>query len=125
MARFLIVDDDPDIRFLLETYLAGFGHEVSSTGDHAAARAHLEVHGVDALILDVAMPAIDGPSLLEELRRDGVAPSVVFLLSALPPAQLTTMAEVAGAVPIAKPFTSESLTDALAVGLAPMVSRGC
>ncbi len=113
MARLLIVDDEPDVLFLLEANVTAFGHEAVGTSDPQEAWDLLAASAFDGLVLDVSMPGKDGPTLLRELQSEGVAPDHVFLLSAVPPSQLRSLAEELGATAVAKPFTSASLREAL------------
>ena len=65
----LVVDDDEDIRELLDTYLSGFGFEVSTAADGAQMRDALGRHPVDLVLLDLGLPGEDGLSLARYLRE--------------------------------------------------------
>jgi CheY-like chemotaxis protein len=112
--RFLVVDDDEDVLFLLRAILESLGQTVQSTSDLELARHTLRGGDVDALIVDVSMPDLNGPDFVTELRREGIEPPHVYLLSALPPDDVRRMAEDLGVGGIAKPFTSSKLQVALA-----------
>ena len=74
-----LVDDDESVRESLPDLLREFGYDVRA---HASARAFLDggcVAGCDCLILDIAMPEMTGPELLQELRRGGNVVPVVFI----------------------------------------------
>ncbi len=81
--RVLIVDDEDQIRALIRRTLeaSGFTTVVASSGDEAL--SHLDRGGsLDLLVVDVVMPGIGGPALVEEVRR--VVPTIpVVFLSAL------------------------------------------
>jgi len=82
MPKVLIVDDDPDIRMLLEKRLRGMGHLVVGAGSAADALTVLAERGVpDIAVLDVLMPEVTGLELLTQLRQDPAyaAMPVVFL----------------------------------------------
>lgn len=67
----LLVDDDPDIRYIAEIALARVGGlAVSLAASAEAARLCLESARPDLLVLDVTMPQCDGPTFFRELRRD-------------------------------------------------------
>ncbi|SDI62932.1 DNA-binding response regulator, OmpR family, contains REC and winged-helix (wHTH) domain [Pseudomonas panipatensis] len=71
--RVLIVDDDPLIRELLQSYLAGEGYAVSCVGTAEQAEASLaeaERGGapIDLVLLDIRLPGKDGLTLTRELR---------------------------------------------------------
>jgi len=65
----LVVDDDPGVVDLLQDYLGGYGFEVLTAGDGTAARALLERHRPQVLLLDVGLPGEDGLSLARHVRE--------------------------------------------------------
>jgi CheY-like chemotaxis protein len=79
--RILIIDDEEDIRDVaalsLET-VAGWEVMVASSGAQGLARA-IE-HPPDAILLDVMMPGMDGPTTLRELRKNPVTAKIPVLL---------------------------------------------
>jgi CheY-like chemotaxis protein len=79
--RILIIDDEEDIRDVaalsLET-VAGWDVVVANSGAQGVARA-LE-HHPDAILLDVMMPGMDGPSTLRELRKNPETAKIPVLL---------------------------------------------
>ena len=111
--RILIVDDDTRIVDRLATLLSPrFEAVVASTGFDALAR--IDEGSVDAILLDLKMPGLDGPGLVQELQqRDVVVP--IILISANP--DLPARARALG-IPrwLAKPFAFDEL-EALLDGL--------
>jgi CheY-like chemotaxis protein len=79
--RILIIDDEEDIRDVaalsLET-VAGWDVVVASSGAQGLARA-IE-HLPEAILLDVMMPGMDGPTTLRELRKNSVTAKIPVLL---------------------------------------------
>ncbi len=71
--RVLVVDDDADTRELMEMLLTLHGAEVSSVSSGPDALAALRTRRVDVLLSDVAMPGMDGLSLVRTLRAAGDA----------------------------------------------------
>jgi DNA-binding NtrC family response regulator len=64
----LVVDDEPPIRELLESYFRKHGYDVTTASDAAEALAkanHLSLH---LIILDVLLPDCDGLEILEKLK---------------------------------------------------------
>src|SRR5436309_3629606 len=90
--RLLVVDDEPEIRLLVQANLRLLGHECLDAGTAAEAMPICRDQHPDALLLDVAMPDIDGRELLRLLREDGTVPRRVVLFSALPPNELAALA---------------------------------
>ncbi len=77
--RVLVVDDDAPVRRMLERTLLAEGDEVSSVADGGAALACLERSLPDLVILDVAMPGIDGLSVCRRLRAKGISTPILLL----------------------------------------------
>jgi len=65
-AHVLVVDDEADIRALIDEILSEEGYEVAVAGDAAEARAARESAKFDLVLLDIWMPDTDGISLLRE-----------------------------------------------------------
>jgi DNA-binding response OmpR family regulator len=68
-SRILVVDDDDDIRGLLRTLLERAGHDVVDAPDGRAGLRELFARSPDLVILDVAMPGLDGWATLERIRE--------------------------------------------------------
>jgi len=68
-SRILVVDDDDDIRGLLRTLLERAGHEVVEAPDGRSGLRELFAGSPDLVILDVAMPGLDGWATLERIRE--------------------------------------------------------
>jgi DNA-binding NtrC family response regulator len=77
--RILIVDDDPVQRRLLETMLVRAGYEsvLAEGGEAAAARLIEDADRIDAVVLDLVMPGIDGLTLLKQMRETGLSTPVI------------------------------------------------
>lgn len=81
--RVLVVEDDPEIAYLLSVVLAAEGREVVVTHSGEEARRPLEAGGVDLVVLDLILPDIDGRSLLSQIRDHSQTASVpVVVLTA-------------------------------------------
>jgi len=68
-ARILVVDDEADIRDLVQEILAEEGYTVETAGTAAEARAACAGHLPDLVLLDIWMPDTDGISLLREWQH--------------------------------------------------------
>ncbi len=111
MKRILIVDDDARIVERLRTLLAPqYDTAAASTGFDAL--KVMDGDHIDAILLDLRMPGLDGPGFVQELRKRGMRTPVV-LMSANP-----NVADQAGALGAAdylvKPFEIERLEEILA-----------
>ena len=68
MHSVLLIEDEPALRADLVEYLSAKGYRVSEAGTAAEAKACLDAHPIDAVILDIELPDSDGYQLLEDLR---------------------------------------------------------
>ena len=109
----LVVDDNATIRNLVATILAAHDLEVVSLGDGDEALAYLEQRRPDLMLLDLAMPRLDG---LEVLRRVRSHPTLcdmrVVMLTAV--AHTARFKEVRSLRPdgyLEKPFRINDLID--------------
>ncbi len=79
--RVLVVDDDPPLRRMLERTLAAEGFEVAGAADGGAALVAAEKVAPDVIVLDVAMPGLDGLAVCRRLRHKGL-PTPILMLTA-------------------------------------------
>ncbi|MBV9810452.1 MAG: response regulator transcription factor [Solirubrobacterales bacterium] len=79
--RVLVVDDDPPLRRMLARTLTAEGYEVSVAADGGAALAEAERSAPDVIVLDVAMPGLDGMTVARRLRGKGL-PTPILMLTA-------------------------------------------
>lgn len=116
--RVLVVDDDPDVRRLVEMKLRLEGVAADLASNGAEALVALESHDYDLVILDIMMPEMDGIETCKVLRSNP-------RLSSVPVLMLTARAQVsdiergfeAGATDyMVKPFSPRELSDRV-VGL--------
>jgi DNA-binding response OmpR family regulator len=80
LRRVLVVDDDDDIRLLLEELLRGAGYGVETAEDGRVALRAFHASPPDLVVLDLSMPELDGFETLERLRDLSDVP--VILLTA-------------------------------------------
>jgi len=103
MATILIVDDDAALREGLAETLGDLGHQTEEAGNGAVALHRLAGPGIDAVLLDLRMPGLDGLEVLRRIRALP-APPPVAVLTAVPTAANTIEAMRLGAVDhLAKP----------------------
>jgi DNA-binding response OmpR family regulator len=80
LRRVLVVDDDADIRLLLDELLRGAGYAVETAQDGRAALRAFHASPCDLVILDLSMPELDGFETLDRIRDLSDMP--VILLTA-------------------------------------------
>jgi CheY-like chemotaxis protein len=99
MARVLVVDDEPDLRFVLRRLFERAGHEVVEAGDGAAALRSVEESRPDLVVTDIMMPVMDGAELIRRLRAEPTT-ATIPILSVSGDWQLAVGADAA----LAKPY---------------------
>ncbi len=82
MSLVLAVDDDADVRFLVETVLEREGHVVVTYPDGESLIADLQNRLPDVVVLDVMLPGMDGLEILAELRQRIPGVPVLMLTAA-------------------------------------------
>jgi CheY-like chemotaxis protein len=83
MARVLVIDDEPDVRWLIRMSLERAGHEVLDAEDGLRGIALAMKQRPEIIVLDLMMPVMDGYGVLEELAKDPRTAAIpVVVLSA-------------------------------------------
>jgi two-component system nitrogen regulation response regulator NtrX len=77
--RILVVDDDPGIRDTLRMILDYEGYEVATAADGKVALASLDTDRVDAVLLDIKMPGMDGLEILDRIAEREGSPPVLMI----------------------------------------------
>lgn len=104
----LTVDDEPEVRSMLQDYLGCRGFRVMTAADAQQARSILSGTKVDLVLLDITMPGEDGLSLARHLREHGGPPVImVTTLGAL--LDRVVGLEVGADDYVAKPFDPREL----------------
>jgi two-component system, OmpR family, response regulator MprA len=105
----LVVDDDPPLRRMLERTLAADGFAVTVAPDGAAALVAVERSVPDVIVLDVAMPGLDGVAVCRRLREKGLATPVLMLTARDAVPDRVTGLEAGADDYLVKPFATEEL----------------
>ena len=79
MSRILVVDDEPDERFLLRRMFEREGHEVLDASDGAAALIIVRESLPDLIVTDMMMPVMDGAELIWRLRSEPATADIPIL----------------------------------------------
>ncbi len=78
MHRLLLIDDDEGLAAPLATYLRRFDFELESALRPSEGLARLAQGGIDAVILDVMLPEMDGFAVCRRIRRDSEVPILML-----------------------------------------------
>ena len=79
MAALLLVDDDAPILRMLTRTLSAEGYEVAAAADGGSALAQVERSMPDVIVLDVAMPGLDGLAVTRRLPSRGLSVPILLL----------------------------------------------
>ena len=101
MPEILLIDDEPELKQVLEELLTEAGFKVTSAADGAEGLDHLARTSFDVVVCDVRLPKVDGLTLLRRVRRDHPTTEVILM---------TAFADVAAAVLALKEGAYDYLT---------------
>lgn len=99
----LIVDDDPEVRFLLRATLEREGYAISEAGDAAGAMNRIDRGGIGLVTLDLMLGADDGLKLARDIQARSDVP-IIMLSGKSDPVDRIVGLELGADDYIAKPF---------------------
>lgn len=121
--RILVVDDEPDIRFLLKDILEDEGYLVDVAAHARAANEMRDLNQPDLVLLDIWMPEIDGVTLLKEWQASNVELCPVVMMSGHGTVETAVEATKFGAYDfIEKPLSMAKLLSTVKAALASVGS---
>ncbi|MDE1234964.1 response regulator [Vibrio aestuarianus] len=107
--RIVVVDDDKEIRELLDEYLTKSGYEIITLADGVALLSYLEQNTYpDLILLDVMMPGDDGFTLCQKIRRNSNVPIIMLTAVSDETDQIIGL-EIGADDYVAKPFSPRQL----------------
>jgi len=113
--RIILIDDDPDVRDLVHELLTELGYDVESA-DHGEAGLRLLAETVpDLLIIDFAMPGMNGAEIASAVRRNNPKVPILFLSGYADSSALE--AAVGNAPLLRKPFRPAELVAAVQIAI--------
>ena len=80
MARILVVDDSEDVRLALTTILEDAGYEIFEASDGAQVPEMVAEHRPDLVLLDVAMPKVNGFETLRNMKANKATSDIPVLM---------------------------------------------
>lgn len=113
-ARILVVDDNAPNRRLLVEYLSPYGFKLIEAGDGAQALAQVREHQPALILMDIAMPVLDGLEVTRRLKADVATAGipVIAVTASVTPAQETEVRALCDAY-LQKPVSQPALIAAL------------
>jgi CheY-like chemotaxis protein len=125
--RVLHVDDDPDIRTIVEISLGlDASIELKSCASAEDALAEAACWPPDLVLLDVMMPRMDGPTMLARLRANGdtAAIPVIFMTASAKPKDVAYFRSLGADGVLIKPFDAMTLAKSVRAVFAAIPPRG-
>jgi CheY-like chemotaxis protein len=114
----LVVDDEPDLRFVLRRIFERAGFEVREASDGLQALEQVVASPPDLVVTDMMMPVMDGTELIRRLRADPVTTSIP-ILAVTGDGQLAVGADTV----LAKPYRPQEIMAAAAALLSQEEDR--
>jgi CheY-like chemotaxis protein len=117
LKRILHVEDAEDIRKIVEIVLVRMGgYEVHQCADGAAALAEGAGFAPDLILLDVVLPDMEGPEILQKLRDQPLlaAVPVIFMTGKSQREEIEDLVAVGAAGVLVKPFDPSTLCSQIA-----------
>jgi len=117
--KILVIDDEPEITDIVETFLETAGYQVESENASQPGIARAKTFLPDLVLLDIMMPGMDGYEICSELKRSEKTKRipVVFLTGKDARSDEGRSFKVGGVLFIKKPFSCERLLDIVKVVL--------
>jgi two-component system alkaline phosphatase synthesis response regulator PhoP len=104
----LVVDDEPQIAGIVRDYLERAGYRVTIAGDGCDAVAKARAERPDLLVLDLALPRMDGLDVTRAIRRDSNVP-IIMLTARVDETDKLVGLELGADDYITKPFSPREL----------------
>ena len=118
MPRILVIDDDPDMRALLEQTLKSAGQEVVLAADGKEGMEQYRAKAADLVITDIYMPNQEGLETIREFRGRFPKVAIIAMSGRGDAGAMLSIAQKLGAVEILqKPFLADELLTAVGKAL--------
>ncbi|MFP4005637.1 MAG: response regulator [Candidatus Hadarchaeia archaeon] len=114
MAKVMIIDDEQDIRDLVDLTLSREGYDVITAEDGESALEALSKEKPDLVLLDINMPGIDGWETLDRMEKKGITKDVPVMMFTIEELTFVKMLreDIEGLVGyMEKPFDRSELVD--------------
>lgn len=110
--RVLVIDDDLPIRGMLAAALRQHGFQVLLAGDGAEGQRAMTIHHPDVILLDLAMPDVNGWDFLQRLQETGHLGKIpIIVVSAHVRVEPQALLQMGVAAILPKPFNLPDLLD--------------
>jgi FixJ family two-component response regulator len=114
-----VIDDDESVRESLPDLIREFSLDVRAFASAEEFLASASFASAKCLVLDVAMPGMNGPDLQAELKRQGRDIPIIFITAHTNDAVRSRVLKQGAVACLFKPFSDTALRDALSAALRP------
>ena len=115
--KILVVDDEPEVRKLMEHFLTGKGYEVRLAENGRVGLAALESFTPDLVLLDMHMPELDGAETLRQLVLRSPTLPVIMVTVNEDVETTSRLLQLGAADYVPKPFNLDYLEQAINIQL--------
>ena len=118
-AKILVVDDEPEIKEIVETFLTENGFKVKIENEPSKAIEKARAFKPDVILLDIMMPGVDGYDICQALNKDQEFSNVpiIFLTGKDRSDDMGRSFKSGGDMFIKKPFSCERLLEIVSIVL--------
>lgn len=116
MAKILIIEDDSEIRNLIQRLLEKAGHDTMTAADGVEGMEAFRSGSPDAVITDLLMPRMKGIDAIKEIKNINATTKILAISGGGPCAPATHLKAARGAgatATLAKPFNPDELLNAI------------
>jgi DNA-binding response OmpR family regulator len=115
--KILVVDDEPQVRKLMEHFLTGRGYDVRLAENGRQGLAALDTFTPDVILLDMHMPELDGVETLKQLAIRSPATPVIMVTVNDDVETTSRLLQLGAADYVPKPFNLDYLEQAINIQL--------
>jgi DNA-binding response OmpR family regulator len=118
-AKILVIDDEPEITEIVETFLTENGFKVATENEPGRAVQKAKSFKPDVILLDIMMPGVDGYDICQALKADPHFANVpiIFLTGKDRTDDMGRSFKAGGDMFIKKPFSCERLLEIVSIVL--------
>jgi len=115
--KILVVDDDPEVRMATRDFLSSKGYEVAAAEGGREAIRLIDASPPDVVLLDVAMPDMDGMETLKRIVATHPAMPVIMVTANADIEITSKVLQLGAADYVPKPFDLDYLDQAISIQL--------
>lgn len=105
----IIIEDDPEIRGIVKTLLAGEGFQVEESADGRSALERVFLTKPDLILVDLRLPGLDGAEVCKRIRNGGLDTPIIVISAAKEEFDRVLLLELGADDFLVKPFGAREL----------------